>query len=282
MDLGDMTYLAAANDGYKFVLVSVDTLSKKAYVQPVLSKRGVAVTKALEKLWPSSEYPRFLRTDKGLEFTGHLTQAWLQAHNITHFVTQNEPKAHLAEKFLQFLKNKIQRYVTFKQNERYIDHLQDIIAAYNNREHASIGMSPNAVNSENARLIWWTQYWPEKRLKQRRFLFQVGDIVRVTYLRHAFVKGYDLNFSGEEFRISYRTKRAGIPIYKLIDMNKEVVIGTFYTEELTKTTPQDKYLVQKVLKTRKRRGHPAESLVRWLHHGSKFDSWIESATLENV
>ena len=44
----------------------------------------------------------------------------------------------------------------------------------------------------------------------------------------------------------------------------------------------DIYKIDKVIKSRKRRGHSKEFLVHWLGWPSKFDSWISEAELKNI
>jgi hypothetical protein len=39
------------------------------------------------------------------------------------------------------------------------------------------------------------------------------------------------------------------------------------------------FQVEKVLKTRKRPGHPKEHLVRWAGYSEKFDSWVPATDI---
>ena len=58
----------------------------------------------------------------------------------------------------------------------------------------------------------------EKRDKKVKFLFKVGDKVRISHLRSAFQREYDIKWSGEIFKISRRFIRQGQPIYRIIDL----------------------------------------------------------------
>jgi len=192
-------------------------------------------------------------------------------------------KAHMAERVIRSLRMRMHRLITHRQNERYIDDLQSLVYAYNNAVHSSIGIAPSHVNASNERAIWWMQYWPKKKSKKLKpFLYSVGDLVRISYLRHAFTRGYDYQFSGEVFKVIYRTRRDTIPIYKIEDLAGERVTGTFYNEELTAAPHGDEWKVEKIVRKRKRRGHPAEVYIKWLHFPSKFNSWVNADTLTDI
>jgi hypothetical protein len=285
LDLADVSNLMKSNEKIRFLLVAIDTLSKRLYVQPLKSKSASDVVEGFEKLWPQDQMPRIVRSDCGKEFTNKSVQLFFKENNIHNFTTSNEVKAHMAERVIRTLRSRIQRFITHTQNEKYIHKLQSIVEAYNESVHSSIGISPNAVTPSNERLIWWTQYWPQKPYrKPKPFKFNVGDYMRITYLRHAFTRGYDNTYSGELFKVIYRTRRDNIPVYKLEDMAGEKIMGTFYTEELT-LAPHDQnsiWRIEKTLKTRKRKNHPRESYVKWIGFSDKFNSWILTQDIVDI
>ncbi len=63
-------------------------------------------------------------------------------------------------------------------------------------------------------------------------------------------------------------------MYKIHDYNKEDILGTFYQEELQLVIPGEVFKIERVLKTRKRKGHPKEYIVHWLRWPAKYDSRI--------
>ena len=72
-----------------------------------------------------------------------------------------------------------------------------------------------------------------------------------------------------------------IPQYRLKDYAGEMVRGTFYQNQLIKAYEQVTYLVEKVIKSR-RRGRQKESLVRWKGWAPKFDSWISEEDMKSL
>jgi len=67
-DLVEVTNIAKYNRGYRYLLTVVDVFSKHAWVQPVKSKTGKAVTDAMAKISKGGRTPTNLQTDEGKEF----------------------------------------------------------------------------------------------------------------------------------------------------------------------------------------------------------------------
>ena len=74
-DLVEMQTLAKHNSGNRYILVVVDAFSKYAWVEPIKSKTGIAVTEAFKKIFKRAEErtPQTWQTDDGKNFA------------ITHF-----------------------------------------------------------------------------------------------------------------------------------------------------------------------------------------------------
>ena len=171
----------------------------------------------------------------------------------------------------------------FKQTFRYIDKLQDIASSYNNSYHRSIRMTPEEVSENNKTTVWKNLYWPNENYKLQKFKYNVGDHVRLSYLRHAFQREYDQKWTGEIFKVSKRYRRGGLSIYKIVDFNGNDIQGTFYQDELQKVTIKEDQIwkIDKILKRRKK-VKKIEYLVKWLHWPSSFNSWVDAKDIENI
>ena len=75
-------------------------------------------------------------------------------------------------------------------------------------------------------------------------------------------------------------KNTNPPTYSIKDWKNEQMKGSFYEEELQKTT-QTKYRIEKVLKKRNRNG-VKEVLVKWSGYNKEFNSWIPLNNLQSV
>ena len=68
--------------------------------------------------------------------------------------------------------------------------------------------------------------------------------------------------------------------YKLIDLNNEEIKGSFYEQELQKSS-QETYRIEKVLDTRGK-GRNKELFVKWKGYDSSFNSWISNSLVKDL
>lgn len=248
--------------------------------------------KGFKQIFAQQKRPiRSYRSDRGTEYTSKQMAHFFKKNGVHHYLSFNVQKANIAERVIKTVKSKIMRYFTQHQTHRYIDILPAIVEAYNNRKHSSIGMAPSAVNSQNAKTVWERLYAPPKmyaHLLGREnhpapapFRYQVGDYVRISYIKHKFSRYYDQSWSGELFQITQRKRRQSLAVYTLRDYSGEPISGTFYEPELqgVKVDPDAIYKIERVLKKRTIRGKTSY-LVRWQHWPSKYDSFVTPQQLQ--
>ena len=171
-DLIELRNLKSYNDGYSYLLVIIDVLSKYVWVEPLRDKTSNSVTKAFQRVLAKSEgrVPVYLQTDKGKEFVAHPMQKFLKENDIRFRVTRNpDIKAAVVERFNRTLKERMWRYFTHKNTRRYVDVLQDVVRAYNHTRHTSTRMQPAVVTRENARIAHEniSRRWKNNILKKR-------------------------------------------------------------------------------------------------------------------
>jgi len=276
-DLVDMQSLSRSNDSYRYILTCIDVFSKKAFAIPLKDKRGPTLASAFEKIF-SNITPILLQTDRGTEFLNSQVQDVFKKYNIHHYWSMNDDiKASIVERLNRSLKTRMYRYFTARNTNRWIDALQGFIDSYNKSYHRTIGMSPNDVIVGNEQQIAERMYPPKVIPKWN---FQLGDTVRITIYKHVFVKGYKQNWSEEVYTVSERHVSTP-PTYSIKDLAGEEIKGRFYEQELQKVvkTEEDTYVVEKVLKSRKRNGQ-VEHFVKWRGYDSKFNSW--TTTLHKI
>ena len=292
-DLADVGSLSEENDGFKFLLISIDVFSRYAWVRPLKNKKHDSIVDALKDIFQDGRIPTELRTDKGKEWINKWTKQYLKRKGVHHYVTQNVTHANYAERFIRTLKTLMYRYFTHNRTYRYIEVLPDIVRNYNNRPHRSLdGLSPSDVDKENEDMLWKTLYVDvmkpsvvkkKEQKPRKRFKFKVGDYVRLAAIKHAFQKDYEQKWTEEVFLVNRRFLRQGIPVYKVMDYDKDPVEGTFYETELQRVNKSrdDLWKIEKVLK-RRMRGGEVEVLVKWQGYPKKFNSWIKERDLQDV
>ena len=137
-DLADMNAYASENDGIRFLLVCVDTLSKYAIVKPLKDKKASTVGAAFRQIYSNSDRkPRAIRSDKGKEYLGGEAQRVFKELGIRHFTSSSKTKSSISERFLRTIKGKIHRHFTATGRNRYIDVLQSLVHGYNNSLHST-------------------------------------------------------------------------------------------------------------------------------------------------
>ena len=92
LDLMDMTAYADENQGYRYVLMAIDILSRYAWAVPVKTKKAQDMVRAFDRLLEKAQgrTPVKIRTDQGGEFLKRPMKKWFQEHGILHSVTYNE------------------------------------------------------------------------------------------------------------------------------------------------------------------------------------------------
>ena len=269
-DLADMQNLSRYNDGHRFILTCIDVFSKRAFAIPLKDKRGQSVADAFEKIF-TQRVPVFLQTDRGTEFLNSQVQSVFHKYKIKHYWSFNDDiKAACVERFNRTIKTRLFRYLTSRYTNRWIDVLPAFIESYNKSFHRTIGMAPNDVTLENTQQIA-DRVYPAKTTPYWKF--QLGDSVRITTQKNIFSKGYNRGWSQEIFTIAIRHDSSPVT-YGLQDLAGEPIKGRFYEEELQYITrhPDDRYIVEKVIKTRRRNGQ-LEHFVKWRGYDEKFNSW---------
>lgn len=198
----------------------------------------------------------------------------MKDEGIVFFTTQNETKASVVERFNQSLKQRMWRYFTSKNTRKYVDVLQQLVSAYNQRKHSSIGRPPNEVKATNEKAVWLTLYKDLPLLKSKKPRFQIGDKVRLSMVTQIFRKGYLPKWTEEIFTIGKIIKRKPV-VYRVKDFNDNEIEGTFYEEELQKVLPprDDVYKIERILHTRKR-GNKTEYFVKWWGYPDEFNSYV--------
>lgn len=282
VDTANMAYYKKGNDGYAYFVLAIDILSKFVWTLPLRTTTGQEMVKALSSIFATGRKPTHLRSDPGSEFANQKVKDLLKKEDVTFFVTRNVVKASYAERAIKTIKSRLIRYMTRHQTHRWVDVLPKVTESYNNTYHRSIKRTPQSVKAKDSVELWKLQYdllpkTSSKTLKKQRvrdYKFKVGDLVRVSFLRRAFQREYDERWSRELFVVNQRFMSEGIPQYRLKDYAGEVVDGTFYGQQLKKAFEQERYLIEKVLRSRKRGGQK-QLLVRWRGWPSKYDSWID-------
>ena len=262
VDLADMQLLSKFNERFRILLCVIGIFSKYTWVIPLNNKKGISIVNGFQKIINNSKRkPNKIWADKGSEFYNNYFKKWLKDNDIVMYLTNNEGKPVIAERFMKTLKNKIYKYITSISKNVYIDKLDDIVKEYNNTYHTSIKTKPVDVKDN-------TYIDSKKEINNKERKFKVGDHVRISRHKNIFAKGYMPNWSEEIFIIK-KIKNTVPWTYVINDLNGEEIIGTFYENEL-QGTKQNEFRIEKVIKRKRDKLY-----VKWKGYDNSFNSWID-------
>jgi len=186
-DLADLSSLSKFIDKNKYLLTCIDVFSKHVWVVPLKSKTGPALTEAFSTIL-SDRRTAHLQTDKGTEFLYKTFQTLLLKNAIKFHTTENsDTKASVAERLNRTLETKMWKYFTYKNSQRFIDVLQNLVHSYNNTYHISLNMIRTEVNVEKEDYFSKRLYGRKKQPPQWKYA--LGDKVRISKAKQTFKKG---------------------------------------------------------------------------------------------
>jgi len=302
-DLAVFDRLAKENRGYRYLLVCIDTLSRQLFVEPVKSKQSAHMVEAFERLFKrAGVVPWKLVTDQGLEFTARPVQKYFRSLEMDHFCMFTSPQFHagMAERANRSIKERLYRYFTERQTQRWIDVVQLIVDALNRSPNTSIGgrrpMDIDYGNAEELRQELKAAAVEANAHRWRKRRFRVGDTVRIEKYKHVFEKGYLPNFTTELFVVDQvRLVPQQPPTYRLRDRQGEPIRGWFYGNDLCRVLLSGEnatkaaaaaaerddddplYDIERVIRRRKKEG--VEYLyVKWKGYGPAHNSWIPASS----
>lgn len=278
----DLMFMPDLKLDFNAVLVCIDLASRYVWLEPVKTKSGADVTRAMSEIFKRSSprKPVRIQGDKGTEFYNKEFLAMLKKEGIAEFFSSHSVhKAAVVERVIRTLKEKIYRMIdsTIQYQDQWPTLLQRVAHAYNNTYHDSIGMRPIDVTASNVGTVLWSlygKYWYKDR-KWKTPKFEIGDYVRVSSNKHAFQKGYKGKWREEVFKVC--KIKYGLPhnVYLLEEWDGTPVDGIFYPYELAKVyeAPDQLFRVEKILKRRTLRNGKKEALVQWSGWSDKYNSW---------
>lgn len=102
--------------------------------------------------------------------------------------------------------------------------------------------------------------------------FNVGQHVRIMLKKDLFEHAYTKGWTSEIFRINKIIDKKPSPMYKLIDLDDNLIQGKFYEYELQVIEPTNENIPMKILKTRGL-GQQLEYFVKTADNKTKWFSY---------
>ena len=269
-DLADMQAFSKFNRDIKYLLAVIIVFSKYGWLVPLKDKTCKSIAMALKTIFKERQ-PEEMWVDKGKEFYNKDVKELVELYS-----TENEEKSSVVERWIRTMKERMWKYFTDNNTNRYVDVLTDLVKGYNNTRHSSIKMTPvEASQKKNELRVWRTLYPDHLERRDINPEFSVRDKVRISKKKKTFEKGYTTRWTEEIFTI-VEVKRTSHVTYKIADLNGEEIKGSFYEPELQKTS-QQLFRIEKVIKRGKKK-----SLVKWKGYSDDFNSWVDNKDFVNL
>ena len=278
-DLVDMNDQLDQNDGYRYMLNVIDIYSRFAWIVPMKTKTADSTLDAFKEVVKSAKTtPKNYWVDEGKEFYNSKMEKYNEIHNINMYSTFGPHKSAMIERFNRTIKEKMYYYFTESDNNNWVNEIANLLKTYNNTVHSSTNQKPiDRIKNTDKEAIKDNieDYKEDKSEKVKTAKYKVGDLVRTTYVKKVFDKGYKPKWSQEIYRIVKIAKTNPVT-YIIEDLLKEKIKGKMYEQEIQKTKQEvgGLTLIEKVLETKKQ-GKKTMQLVKWLGYPEKFNSWVE-------
>jgi hypothetical protein len=94
-------------------------------------------------------------------------------------------------------------------------------------------MAPVRVTDSDVLAIWTRMNQKDRKIPIAKPRYRVGQHVRISKEKMKFAKVGEQNYTRKVFRIIKVICRTPRPLYELEDLNKKLVNGQFYNEDLT-------------------------------------------------
>ena len=177
-DLADMSVFAKGP--YRYLLVAIDTFSKKLTAVPMANKEAATAARAWDQVVKDLGIPNNVYVDDGTEFKKEF-KAKLDYFDVDKVVTRGH--ATVAERAIRTLKEALVRRLAAGVGQRNRWHLllPDILAQYNEKPHSTTGLAPDDVYEDPALAGRALRRMKRnaKRGAEARPEIAVGDLVRV-------------------------------------------------------------------------------------------------------
>lgn len=285
-DLSVFTRLVDSNDGYAYLLVCVDVLSRQIFVEPVKTKSSVDMKQAFKAIFQRSQLkPWKIYTDNGVEFESRQMREYFKEKDILKFSAKTHKVLHatVAERANRTIKDRLYKYFSENGTLRWIDIIQDVVAAINHSVCRATRVRPVDVTPENADKLFARLYaQTNNRGVRRRPKFSVGQHVRIAEKDITFAKHLN-SFSDQIYTIAEVLPERIPVVYRLQDYFGRLLPGYYYEPEMVRTCAFDQttHRAEKILRQRRRNGVD-ECLIRWIGHSEQFDSWVPAESVNLI
>ena len=270
------------NHGYKYLFTTIDVFTKMAWIYPMKDNKCKTVLDCFKDILSKcGEKPERLNSDRGSELICNQFAKYLKDNKIHHYLSYSLRKCPVIERFNLTIQRLLYKIMKKNNSYEWTKFLDQAMKIYLNRKHRTVNMSPIEAekdkNEMDVRRTYFEKYI-KADVKKQKPKFSVGDSVRIFKERGTFHRGYMEDFTIETFTIAEVLSNLPVPRYKLKEANGDVVVGSFFQDELVQYNPSEFYEID-VLKTRGK-GKKKEFLVHYRGWPNTYDEWKKASNMK--
>jgi hypothetical protein len=221
------------NKNIRYLLIFVDMLSRFIYVYKLTSKSSQAVAKQMQSFLSMMKGSvQDLMCDFGGEFYGSHTKNVLKKWNVNLYSSKNtEIKSGLVENKIKYLKSKIFKYISNSGNYNYVSVLPNIVSSINNTVNRVLGLAPSEITRSHESYLFTKLH--RSYFKKTLPKFKENYLVRISRTKKHFEKLSTYYKWGQEIFIIDKILKSSPITYQIKDFEHNVILGSFYSNELT-------------------------------------------------
>ncbi len=270
--------VSQSNDGFKYILVWINCMTKFVYCEPIKSKTSLEISNAMSRIFnieniSCSTHPVNIQSDQ--EFITKRIRGICQKHCANIYFSESDNKASVCERYIRTLKNLLVRRLEMNRSEQWLDALKDVVHQYNYEMiHRAIGMTP--AEAERYPALAWIHLIENQRkfYKKKTFKFKINELVRLRASKDDIFRKSSLRtFTAEVFTIYRRRRVNNANIYYVKDADGVKLRGSSNEQLLTHAEKDDHYDIEVL----KRNGD-----MLYVHYDgfpASKDEWIHESQL---
>ena len=287
-----MKDFAVNNKQHAYCLVVIDVFSRFVFAEPLKTLTAKESAEAFGRILVRTQRkPKLLYTDDGNEYKGAFLSL-LKKHDIRKVVARSWVKASMVERANRTLKERIMRYMQHSYKYKWTVQLQAIVDDINNSVNRSIGTRPNLINYFNQHKLFYRQlgapsFRHMRKSRAIKFKFFVGQRVVHVLRDRVFRRGYDRNWTIEEFIINKRFATSP-PTYQLkrsiLDPNNntDVLLNSRWYEHQLQPVDIGNRIAEVEVLSERGRGRNKQLLVHYLIEPEYSKHWIKASLLTST
>lgn len=236
-DLFDLQKISRQNNGYRYILLVVDTFSRLIKVRPLKSKNANDTATAIKEVFEEFKKedllaPKsLLATDLGNEFWNSEVYEVLDTFDIKMYGLRRPLKCSIAEISGRHLLDRMYKYMHATNQKHWLSKLQTFVDAKNKRPNRTLGhVAPIDVSYDNQDKIYKKLY--SKKSRKKEIPLEIGTKVQLALELLPFHKSFHGYFSDEVYEVIRRVQYRNIWRYSVKDSDNDEISGSYYRQEL--------------------------------------------------